>query len=76
MVSEKENKSEVARLRQLYAEEYEAAQRGLTGLAMGSARHAFITRKMANMYACQLELAKLVGEQEAARLMDEAVEKL
>ncbi len=76
MAAEEGNKSEVARLRQQYAEEYEAAQRGLSGLAMGSARHAFITRKMANMCVCQLELAKLVGEQEAARLLNEAVDKL
>lgn len=71
-----ESKSEVARLRQQYAEEYIAAQRGLTGLAMGSARHAFITRKMERMSEVQVELSKLVGEEEAARLLNEAVEKL
>src|SRR5437016_2687889 len=38
--------SEVARLRQLITAEYEAAARGLTGLAQGTARHAFIDARM------------------------------
>src|SRR5438128_12674006 len=38
--------SEVARLRQLITAEYEAAGRGLTGLAQGTARPAFIDARM------------------------------
>ena len=71
-----ENKSEVARLRQKFADEYLAAQHGLTGLAAGSARHKFITRKMENMGLCQKELAKLVGDQAATKLLAETLEEL
>lgn len=71
-----ENKSEVARLRQRFADEYLAAERGMTGFAVGSARHAFITRKMENMGKCRKELAKLVGEQAATKLMAETLEEL
>ena len=41
-----EGTSEVARLRRLIAAEYEAAQRGLTGLSQGTAKHAFIEARM------------------------------
>jgi hypothetical protein len=41
--------SEVARLRAQIEAEYQAAQRGLTGLAAGTTRHAFITAKMERM---------------------------
>lgn len=59
-----ENQSEVARLRQQIEAEYAAAQRGLTGVAV-TAKHAFISKRMENIGACQQQLAELVGEQEA-----------
>jgi hypothetical protein len=64
-----EHKSEVARWRQQYDAEYEAAQRGLTGLAYGSARHSFITKKMENMQQCVQELTALVGVQQAGLIL-------
>ena len=70
------NQSEVARLRKQYAEEYEAAQRGLSGFATNTSRHQFITKKMENMERCQTQLATLVGEQEAARIVSDAVKDL
>jgi len=76
MATDGENKSEVARLRQRFADEYLAAERGMTGFAVGSARHAFITRKMENMGMCQKELTKLVGEQAATKLLAETLENL
>lgn len=55
-----ENRSDVARLRQRIAEEYEAATRGLSGLAYGTAKHEFITRRMEQMVACHETLKQLV----------------
>jgi hypothetical protein len=71
-----ENRSEVACLRQRIAEEYEAAVRGLTGLAAGTATHEFITKRMEQMGACHETLKQLVGEQEATRMLAEALEAL
>ncbi len=71
-----DNKSEVARLRQRIAEEYEAATRGLTGLASGTAIHEFITRRMEQMGVCHETLKQLVGEQEATRMLTETLEAL
>jgi hypothetical protein len=71
-----ENKSEVARLRQRIAQEYEAATRGLTGLAYGTAKHEFITRRMEQIGSCHETLKHLVGEQEATRMLAETLEEL
>ena len=38
--------SDILRLRHCLTEEYEAARRGLTGLAQGTAIHAFINARM------------------------------
>src|SRR5712691_3356364 len=64
-----ECKSEVARWRQQYETEYQAAQRGLTGLTCGTARHDFITKKMENMQHCIQELTKMVGPQQTYTLL-------
>lgn len=71
-----ENRSEVARLRQRIAQEYEAARRGLTGLAYGTATHEFITRRMEQIGSCHETLKHLVGEQEATRMLAETLEAL
>ena len=75
-MSEPVNQSEVARLRKQYEEEYLAAQRGLSGLAVGSSRHQFITKKMEQMERCHTQLAKLVGGREATRMVSETVKDL
>ena len=59
-----EGTSEVARLRRLIAAEYEAAQRGLTGLSQGTAKHAFIEARMNGAGTYGEQLATLVGEPE------------
>lgn len=59
------NTSEVARLRQQIALEYEAAQRGLSGLAQGVAQHEYITARLERMSEHHEYLKHLVGEQEA-----------
>jgi hypothetical protein len=74
-MSEPINQSEVARLRQKYAEEFEAAQRGLSGYAVVS-RHQFVTKKMENMGRCHAQLAKLIGEREATLMVSEAIKDL
>jgi len=66
-----EHGSEVARLLQQIDQECEAAQRGLSGLALGTARHDFITTRLERIVACQEQLATHVGEEEAARLLVE-----
>ena len=60
--------SEVARIRQQIADEYEAAQLGLTGPAIVS-RHDFIAARMEGIAQCHDDLVKLVGEQEAMELI-------
>lgn len=65
--------SEIAQLMQKIEEEYRAASSGLNGLAI-TAQHAFITARMENIQRCQQELIPLVGsEQEATRLVNEAL---
>ncbi len=67
-----ENKSEVARLMRQIDEEYQAAERGLNGLASGAARHDFIRRKYEAIGRCGDKLERLVGPEEGTRLMCEA----
>ena len=71
-----ENRSEVGRLRQRIAEEYEAAMRGLSGLAYGTAKHKFITKRMEQIGSRHETLKHLVGEQEATRMLAETLEAL
>lgn len=54
--------SEVAHILAQIQAEYEAGQRGLCGLAYGTAQHAFITARMERMGELHSELQKLVGE--------------
>ena len=68
-------RSEVAQLRQHILLEYEAAQRGLTGTAQGTAQHAFITKRIENMSAYHQVLKQLVGEQGAIELLVEVLEQ-
>jgi hypothetical protein len=75
-MSIQENHSEIARLRQRIAEEYEAAMGGLTGLAYGTAKHEFITKRMEQIGTYHEMLKHLVGEQEATRMMAETLEAL
>jgi hypothetical protein len=66
--------SEVARLRQQIEQEYEAAQRALHGLAAGMARHDFISARMERTWLLTEQLADLVGIEEAAAILVEAME--
>jgi hypothetical protein len=66
--------SEVAQLRQRIHLEYEAAQRGLSGTAQGTAQHAFITKRLENMAEHHSALKQLVGGHEATRILVEVLE--
>jgi hypothetical protein len=61
--------SEVARLRRQIETELEAMQRGLYGLALGTARHEFIRKRMERLGRCQRQLALQVGEEQAGQLL-------
>ncbi|GER82314.1 hypothetical protein KTAU_09520 [Thermogemmatispora aurantia] len=61
--------SEVARLRSQIERELEAMQRGLYGLALGTARHEFIRRRMDYLGRYQQRLAGQVGEEQAIQLV-------
>ena len=61
----------MARLLRQIDQECEAARHGLSGLALGTARHDFITTRLERMVACQEQLATHVGEAAAARLLFE-----
>lgn len=71
MLGADEQRSEVARLLARIAEEYEAAQRGLTGLAQGVSRHDFIASRMDHMGQLHNELQSLVGDIAIAMVADQ-----
>lgn len=69
------SESEVARLMRQIEAEYVAAERGLHGLALGTAQHEFITQRMENMEGCRKQLAVLVGDQHATELTAQAIDQ-
>ncbi|HLG75858.1 MAG TPA: hypothetical protein VKX46_05555 [Ktedonobacteraceae bacterium] len=69
-----EHMSEVARLRRQIELEYMAAARGLEGYAH-AARHDFIETRMSNLGACHQQLAGLIGEHEAIRIVVDVIEQ-
>ncbi len=56
------HESEVARLLAQIDAEYEAAERGLIGLALGTTQHAFITARTEHICQLHKELWTLVGD--------------
>ena len=75
-MSEMQGNSEIARLREQIAQEYEAAQRALSSTAYGTAKHQFITARMERIGTCHEALKHLVGEREATRMMVKTLEEL
>jgi hypothetical protein len=70
MLSYEEHGSEVARLLSKITAEYEAAQRGLTGLAYGLAQHDFINARMEHMGMLHGELQSIVGDSAMSLIVD------
>jgi hypothetical protein len=62
MEEQRVNLSEVARLRALINAEFESAKAGLQGLALGTAQHAFITRRTERIAEYVQELALIASE--------------
>jgi hypothetical protein len=63
--------SEVAQLRQRITEEYVAMKHGLSGLASGTAKHAFIDARMKRVDAYYDQLTQYVGAKEATQAVCE-----
>ena len=61
--------SEIAEIRQQIQAEYEAAQQGLSGLASGTTRHAYIQARTENIGKCHEKLVKLVGADQAISII-------
>jgi hypothetical protein len=71
MLGAQEQRSEVVRLLAQISAEYEAAQRGLSGLAYGISQHEFITARMENMGRIHTQLQSLVGEAAIAMIAEQ-----
>ena len=70
MLSYERHGSEVASLLSRITAEYEAAQRGLSGLAYGTAQHDFISARMEKMGELHCELQSIVGDSAMALIVD------
>ena len=66
-----QQQSEVSRLLAQINDEYEAAQRGLAGLACGTSQHEFITARMEHMGRLHHALHELVGDAAIAMIAEE-----
>ncbi|HZS76498.1 MAG TPA: hypothetical protein VFA41_07775 [Ktedonobacteraceae bacterium] len=62
--------SEIAQLRQRIELEHQAAQRGLTGLALGTSKHEFITARMQRSAERLLKLIQEGKHQEVEAIMN------
>ena len=71
MLGAHEQRSEVARLLSQISAEYEAAQRGLSGLSYGTSQHEFITARMESMGQLHNQLQTLVGDVAIAMIADQ-----
>jgi hypothetical protein len=69
------NASEVALLMQQIEQEYEAGKSAVYGIALGTAQHEIITRRMENMARHMEKLRATVGEEVALQLMIEWQDK-
>jgi hypothetical protein len=66
-----QQQSEVSRLLAQINDEYEAAQRGLSGLAYGTSQHEFITARLEHMGQLHHALHELVGDAAIAMIAEE-----
>ena len=75
MLSADEPRSEVTRLLAQISAEYEAAQRGLSGLAYGTSKHEFITARMEHLGQLHNQLQSIVGDA-AIKLVVDTLERI
>jgi len=70
------NESTIRDLLRTIDTEYQAAQLGLSGLALGTSMHSFISARMERIEGARRELVQLVGDEDAAsRLVIEQMNK-
>jgi len=76
MIINESNKShsEVARLLAEIELSYQAAKRGLSGLADGTAKHEFITKRMERIEEGRVALVGIVGSERAMELIAQTLE--
>lgn len=65
------NQSEVSRLLAQINSQYEAARRGLSGLASGISQHRFITKRTEHIAELHSQLRDLVGDEAMKQLENE-----
>jgi hypothetical protein len=70
------NNSEIARLRKQIEQEHAACVWAVTGLAVDSAKHLFIQRRMERMGSAHQSLIKLLGEEQATAIVCEIVDRI
>jgi hypothetical protein len=70
------SESEVARLLKEIELTYQAAKNGLEGLAAGTARHEFITAKMASLDKYREALTEFVGADQAMEMLVQVIENV
>ncbi|MEO7021474.1 MAG: hypothetical protein ABI234_15075 [Ktedonobacteraceae bacterium] len=68
--------SEITRLLQQIDLEYSAARQALTGPALGTAQHEFITARMERLTLCHEQLSQQVGTHEASRMLVERLDAI
>jgi hypothetical protein len=70
------SESEVARLLKEIELTYQAAKNALEGLAAGTAKHEFITAKMASLDQYRESLAQIVGADQAMEMLVQVIENV
>jgi len=68
--------SEVRAIREQIINEYMAAKLGLSGLAAGSSTHTFITSRQERIGGLHAQLTRIVGEEEATRVLVDTLETI
>jgi len=69
------NQSEIRRLLEEIDSQYQSAHQALYNLNLGTAQHAFITARMDRIGQSLDELKNLLGEDEAAKLIIQQLDK-
>jgi len=75
MTTPERNESEIGALLESFEAEYQSAYRALRSFAYGTTQHKFITARMERMRVLQEMIAEKVGEDEAAKLVVEQMDK-
>lgn len=68
------SQSEITQLRQHIEQETQAARQGLSGLAAGTARHDFITKRMERIHQASEQLIAHLGREQALPLIIAAMD--